>query len=104
MKKPGLSRRKFIAAASSAVGAFTLVPGHILGRGEAPPSEKLNIAGVGIGGRGFADLRAVERENIVALCDVDQSYAAGVFQAWPQARRQSTSARCSRPRRTSTPS
>ena len=59
----------------------------MIGAISKPPSEKLNIAGVGIGGRGFADLRAVASENIVALCDVDQAYAARAYKTWPDARR-----------------
>ena len=87
MKKEDLSRRKFIGSAASSLAAVTIVPSHVLGRGQKPPSEKLNIAGVGIGGRGFADLRAVAGENIVALCDVDQRYAARAYKTWPDARR-----------------
>ena len=45
--------------------------------GENPPSEKLNIAGIGIGGMGGGDINAVAGgNNIVALCDVDMDYAA----------------------------
>ncbi len=88
MDKHARSRRNFIRAASSAVAAFTIVPRHVLGRGQTPPSEKLNIAGVGIGGRGFGDLQEVAAtENIVALCDVDQHYAAPAYRQWPDAKR-----------------
>ena len=86
MKRDSLSRRRFLGAAST-VAAFTVAPRHVLGRGAPAPSDKLNIAGVGIGGRGFNDLRAVASENIVALCDVDQRYAAPVFKNWPEAKR-----------------
>ena len=45
-----LNRRKFIKAAAVA-GAFTIVPRYVLGgAGNTPPSKKLNIAGIGIGG------------------------------------------------------
>ena len=40
------------------------------------PSEKLNIAGVGVGGMGTGDVQSVAGENIVALCDVDQDALA----------------------------
>ncbi len=53
--------------------------------GQKPPSEKLNIAGVGIGGMGSSNLRGCESENIVALCDVDWDYAAKVFKKYPNA-------------------
>jgi predicted dehydrogenase len=82
-----LSRRTFIGAASSALAAATIVPRHVLGRGETPPSDKLNIAGVGIGGRGGGDIHEVASENIVALCDVDQKYAGPLFKEFPKATR-----------------
>ena len=65
-----LSRRQFISQAAAATAAFTIVPRHVLGgAGYTAPSDKLNIAGIGIGGQGAEDLRAVETENIVALFD-----------------------------------
>jgi predicted dehydrogenase len=74
--KPVISRRDFIGGAA-AVAAITIVPRHVLGgRGRVSANEKLNIAGIGIGGRGASDLRALEDENIVAVCDVDWNRAA----------------------------
>ena len=82
-----IARRDFMSAAA-AVAAFTIVPSHVLGGPRrVPPSEKLNIAGVGIGGRGAGDLDEVGSENIVALCDVDDKYAAGVFKRYPNAKK-----------------
>jgi len=80
------SRRQFIKSASSAVAAFTIVPRHVLGRGQTPPSEKLNIACIGVAGRGGASLNGVRRENIVALCDVDTRRAGKVFARFPRAK------------------
>jgi predicted dehydrogenase len=57
------------------------------GAGRTTPSEKLNIAGIGIGGQGAHDLQSVNSENIVALCDVDWDYAAKVFKTYPKAKR-----------------
>ena len=83
----GLSRRSFIRG-TAAVAAFTIVPRYVLGGARhITPSEKLNIAGVGIGGRGLGDLDEVSSENIVALCDVDQSYAARAFKTYPKAKK-----------------
>jgi predicted dehydrogenase len=65
-----------------------IVPRHVLGGpGQTPPSEKLNIAGIGVGGQGGGLVRAMsgEGQNIVALCDVDSKYAAHTFKAFPQA-------------------
>ncbi|MBN2560586.1 MAG: Gfo/Idh/MocA family oxidoreductase, partial [Phycisphaerae bacterium] len=87
VKDKALSRRDFMGAAA-AIGAFTVVPRHVLGGpNNTPPSEKLNIAGVGVGGQGGSDLRNMESENIVALCDVDWRHAAGTFRRYPDARK-----------------
>lgn len=52
------------------------------------PNEKLNIAGIGIGGKGHTDVDQCARtENIVALCDVDSKYAAKTFDQFPKAKR-----------------
>jgi len=82
-----LSRRDFVGAAA-AVAAFTVVPRHVLGgAGDTPPSEKLNVAGVGVGGMGQNNIAkcAEAGANIVALCDVDSKYSAGVFKKYPKA-------------------
>jgi predicted dehydrogenase len=50
------------------------------------PSEKLNIAGVGVGGMGASNLRKCSAENIVALCDIDQDYAAKTYRQYPKAK------------------
>jgi len=82
-----LSRRHFMGAAATAA-AFTIVPSHVMGAtGQKPPSEKLNIAGVGIGGMGKSNVRGCESENIVALCDVDWAYAGKVFEKYPNAKK-----------------
>ncbi|MBL7039647.1 MAG: Gfo/Idh/MocA family oxidoreductase [Pirellulaceae bacterium] len=85
-----MKRRDFLqkSLASAALAGFAIVPRHVLGGvGYVPPSEKLNIAGVGAGGRGYEDLVAVESENIVALCDVDDKRAAPTYERFPKARR-----------------
>lgn len=84
--KRKLSRRGFISIAAASA-AFTIVPRHVLGgAGNTSPSEKLNIAGIGVGGRGAGDIGEVSSENIVALCDVDFRSAAGTFKQYPKAR------------------
>ena len=70
-----ISRRKFLAKAATTAAAVTIVPRHVLGRGFVPPSDKLNIAGIGVGGMGRANLINLSSQNIVALCDVDWGYA-----------------------------
>jgi predicted dehydrogenase len=89
-KKCGIStsRRTFLGGAAAAA-AITIVPRYVLGgSGNTPPSEKLNIAGVGVGGMGGYNLSQCEAENIVALCDVDlDGYAAHTAKKYPQAKR-----------------
>ena len=68
--------------------AFTVVPGFtVSGLGHIPPSDQLNIAGIGIGGKGKVNLRNMVGQNIVALCDVDYEYAAPVFETYPNAKK-----------------
>ncbi len=82
-----ISRRSFIKK-TSAAAAFTIVPSYVLGGPEnTPPSEKLNIAGVGVGGKGSSDIDCVASQNIVALCDVDWNKAAHTFNRYPNAKR-----------------
>jgi len=83
-----LSRRAFVGNAAKATAAFTILPGYVVGGlGHTAPSDKLNVAAVGIGGKGGDVLRQITDQNIVALCDVDWKYAAAVFDKYPQARK-----------------
>lgn len=72
-----VSRRSFLGAAT-ATAAFSIVPRHVIARsGGVPPSEKLNLGCVGVGGmQGGGDVGAVSSENIYALCDVDDNHMA----------------------------
>ena len=83
-----ISRRDFLKTGAAAIAGFTIAPSSILGKshGHKAPSDKLNIAVVGIGGMGHANINAVkDTENIVALCDVNWEYAKGVFEEFPNA-------------------
>ena len=85
-----ISRRTFLGTSATAVAAFTVIPGHTMGNvlGHKAPSDKLNIAAVGIGARGRTPINGVRTtENIVALCDIDWKYANRVFEAIPDAKR-----------------
>ena len=82
--KKAISRRKFLSNSALAAFSFHLVPSHVFGAGA--PSNKLNIAGIGIGGMGGGNLRQCEKENIVALCDVDSKYAGGTIKRYPKAK------------------
>ncbi len=87
-KSNHLKRRDFIKKSGMAVAAFSIVPSTtIAGLGHTAPSDKLNIAGIGVGGMGFANLKNLKSENIVALCDVDWKYAKNCFDAYPKAKK-----------------
>ncbi len=74
-----LSRRRFLAA-SAAVALLPTVTRNVLGA-----NNKLNIAGIGAGGKGAVDIPSVASENIIALCDVDQNNAGGIFRRFEKA-------------------
>jgi len=84
-----ISRRSFIQTGTAAAAALTIVPNSVLGKshGHMSPTDKMNIVGIGVGGMGAANLRNMETENIVALCDVDWRYSKPVFDKYPQAKR-----------------
>lgn len=83
-----INRREFLSVAASAASTFMIVPREVLGgKGHKPPSDKLNIAGIGVGGMGAGDLKDMQNENIVALCDVDWSRAAETFKKYPNAKK-----------------
>lgn len=90
-----MSRRSFLkAGAAAAAGLAMASPKDLLAAAPsaapaAPAAKtgKLKILGVGIGGRGSSDLRALESEDIIGLCDVDWKYADPVFKRYPNAKR-----------------
>src|SRR5882724_5643733 len=87
-KSTYLTRRAFVRSAGTAVAAFTVVPRHVIAAsGQIAPSDKVNLAGIGVGGMGAADLEALApNTNVVALCDVDSDHAAKTFQKFPNAK------------------
>jgi predicted dehydrogenase len=87
-KSNNFSRRKFITNTAIAAAGVMIVPRHVLGGvGFTAPSDTLNIAGIGVGGMGRANLANITGQNIVALCDVDWNYAAKTFIDYPNAKK-----------------
>ncbi len=87
-KKMDRGRRGFIRNAALAAAGFYIVPRHVLGRGFKAPSDKLNIAGIGTGGKAEVNLPYAYNngsDNIVALCDVDDRMAVNARKKWPNA-------------------
>lgn len=85
-----ISRRQFLKSGAMAGLGLAVVPNTVLGKsfGHIAPTDKLNIAVVGIGGMGHSNINAVKgTENIVALCDVNWDYAKDVFNEFPNAKR-----------------
>jgi len=74
--------------AAAAAAAFTFVPRHVLGGTRyTSPSEKLNVACIGVSGMGGSDVGQVSTENLVAFCDVDWKHAAGTFKRYPNVKK-----------------
>src|SRR5687768_11791491 len=72
---PALARREFMTKAAAAATAFTILPGGAYGKQRRiSANDRVNVAAVGVGGMGRANLQALSTQNIVALCDVDWNY------------------------------
>ncbi len=85
-----ISRRNFLKAGAAGVAGLTVLPSKVLGSvvGQTAPSDKVNVAGVGIGGRGSGVLREMGAgANIVALCDTDWGYSKPTFDRYPTAKK-----------------
>lgn len=85
-----MKRRSFIKKGSIATFGISIIPRHVLGKGFIPPSDKLNIAIVGAGGKGYSDMLNVWNggsSNIVAICDVDFNRANQAFVKFPNAQK-----------------
>src|SRR5580692_10670342 len=82
----GLSRRQFIYTTALAAGSLTLSGCMTPRRVMKSPNEKLDMAIIGVTGKGAADMGGMSGENIVALCDVDSSNLAKAAKKFPKAR------------------
>ena len=80
------NRRSFLKNAAFAGSGWILLKDSRSAHGYYA-NEKLGIAGVGVGGQGGGNMRAMGGENVVALCDVDRRRAAGNFQHFAGAKR-----------------
>lgn len=87
-KKQQNSRRNFLKTSTLASAGFMIVPRHVLGKGFVAPSDKLNIAAVGCGGKADFNIPQAYNngsDNIVALCDVDDRQSAKFRAKFPNA-------------------
>src|SRR5664279_173217 len=88
--KNNKSRRDFLKSGSMAAAGFFIVPRHVMGRGFIAPSDKLNIAAIGAGGKGESDLFEFSKSpnaNIAFLCDVDDRQITKSVSRFPNAKR-----------------
>jgi len=84
MNPHSLTRRQFVKR-SAVVGAALAFP-FVARRTVLGANNRLNIAGIGVGGKGASDIANVDNENIYALCDVDEARAAETSKKYPQAK------------------
>ena len=102
------TRRLFLKNTAKAAVAFTIVPRYVLGGpGYIPPSDRLNIALIGAGGKAEAHIEALKAtQTFAAFCDVDERRAANAYKEFPKVPRRMSAPRpgpggaCDRPART----
>ena len=87
--RSAITRRRFLRNTAVVATTATVLPRHIVaGSEQSPPSERLRLAFVGVGGRGAHNLKSLAGlgQQVVALCDVDQDRAAASLPQYPQAK------------------
>ncbi|MEL6253991.1 MAG: Gfo/Idh/MocA family oxidoreductase [Bacteroidota bacterium] len=83
------NRREFLKNSALAGAGFMIVPRHVLGRGYTAPSDKLNLAAIGAGGKGRSDIANAAnggKNNVVALADVDTKMAKASMKSFGKAK------------------
>jgi len=82
-QNPGISRRRFVTSVASAAAATTILPRHVLGgRGYVAPSDKVNVAIVGVGGQGRSNLHSLFQEDacqVIAIADPCEEWDLSSF-------------------------
>ncbi len=81
-----VSRRQALVASSLIAADLSLFPEQVV-RAEEASTQKLNIAVIGLGGQGKSNLNGVSKENIVALCDVDDLRCGDAYERFPKAKK-----------------
>lgn len=84
MRTNGLTRRHFLTGVAATAATVTLLRPRVFGA-----NERVNLAGIGCGGKGGSDLNDAANcgANIVALCDVNEGAMGGAVKRWPESRR-----------------
>ncbi|MHC4439493.1 MAG: Gfo/Idh/MocA family protein, partial [Planctomycetota bacterium] len=78
-------RRQFLKSTAAVGMGLVILPSGVLSGANAP-SNKLNVALIGVGGRGRAHQKPISSENVVALCDVDENAIAKTAEKFPKAK------------------
>ena len=81
------TRRHFLTSTSAIAAGAWIAPRFAIGRPGLSANSRVNLAFIGVGGRGALNLQGLSAENVVALCDVDDLNAAESFNAHPKAAR-----------------
>jgi predicted dehydrogenase len=79
-----MKRREFLKQ-TALTGAGLWAAGQAAAAQDRSPNERLNIALIGVGGQGGGNLRSVQSQNIVALCDIDEGALGKAAQQFPKA-------------------
>ncbi len=79
--------RRHLLGGTALAGASYWLGGSPARARAVSPNDKLNVAVIGVGGRGGANLKGVSGENVVALCDVDDQRAGGAYKRFPKAKK-----------------
>ena len=89
-KSSSSSRRDFIKSTALATAGISIIPRHVLGGpGFVAPSDKLVVAGIGVGGKGQSDIWSFHqtgKADIAFLCDVDDRRAKTSRERFPKAK------------------
>lgn len=80
-----MHRREFVRSAAATGAGWLILPSGSL-RGQNAPGNKLNIALIGVWGRGLAHYDAITPENVVALCDINENRLGEAARRWPKAK------------------
>jgi hypothetical protein len=79
------NRRNFLKNSALAAGGIMIVPRHVLGGvGYTPPSDRLNIGYIAVGGRGRSHVNSTSSQNMIAFCDVSDETAADIYKKHPK--------------------
>jgi Predicted dehydrogenases and related proteins len=83
MENPEITRRSFIKGASIASASALFFPAILRSQNRQSPNNRLNVAFIGVGGRGRNGVLELQEENLVAFCDVDDARAAVTYEKFP---------------------